>query len=785
MSGGVESEGPSADDTLTLIEDDERDPEAGSDDPDQLSQVWTSCDNLRHLLRERGDPSDGKRHALKSALVYHVPTLALYEHVGRFLKAFERRSATETSASLYVLLFPGEAKDNTGIKDLNDEVIGQWWNGEFIRARFAAIEHVFSPATTSFQVVSQSYKTAFILSYQGDRKQFVALLAELDERLRVILLDILDKAEKSADKRRKKNIKKLRKKLKKKGYRFDIFFGIATRKPAGGSKLEYTYLLVTEALKAASLARYVAKTAGLKKPYAKHLRVLAPDPKKLDPRGKEFDWPVYMKISDMQEKIKALCMKGYTRDTPYVTNEIYIDTVWAVTYLKHRERYWGHPDVIRDVRKKKVKGAPISSGNMDYGTWAAALLVQVWLVVLNLLDYVKRFKGEEFRTKVVALHDEARRLFVQLGTAGSDIDWPALEKVLTRDVRQDHKIAVYESASEFLFYSSAADHAQRIFFSMDVRDMGVELMLHYEHSNREVGHGRSSDVALMEETFRASDAVDERRRVTYRRVAEVFRKHYDQLARSPGGAAATARKAFASASLEKLGSFEEAVQLMLGGDEVYAAVHPLFAEHAASIVRELDQAVLAPDRTIDLRVSIAFSSADQAQDRTGREKVQLSHQEAMRLADQSASVLKALERTQRRIERLIEMLEANPKKKGKAPPLRAALEKLPLKKVFVRLKHGAAGRLAAREHHRLVELLRAGDLRGAQETKKLELVDFDGKVVDAAKLEKDAHAIESKARQEVGADNVRGHPPPATEMPKWLKKLLDGWADDDDKKKKP
>ena len=37
--------------------------------------------------------------------------------------------------SLYVVLFPSEAKDNTGIKDLNDKVLGYQLNTKYIRRR--------------------------------------------------------------------------------------------------------------------------------------------------------------------------------------------------------------------------------------------------------------------------------------------------------------------------------------------------------------------------------------------------------------------------------------------------------------------------------------------------------------------------------------------------------------------------------------------------------------------------------------------------------------------------
>jgi len=79
-----------------------------------------------------------------------------------------------------------------------------------------------------------------------------------------------------------------------------------------------------------------------------------------------------------------------------------------------------------------------------------------------------------------------------------------------------------------------SDYQQRIFFSMDIRDMGVELDASVTRSPTRGGFQRYSDLDLMEATFRSDDPIDTRRRFTYDTVVAVFRKYYDQLAKSPG-----------------------------------------------------------------------------------------------------------------------------------------------------------------------------------------------------------------------------------------------------------
>jgi hypothetical protein len=134
-------------------------------------------------------------------------------------------------------------------------------------------------------------------------------------------------------------------------------------------------------------------------------------------------------------------------------------------------------------------------------------------------------------------------------------------------------------------------------------------MLLYEYSNRQVGHNRYSDADLMGETFRATDPIVARRRATYDAVVAIFRKYYDQLHLNPGTAATVARRYFGGDPGSKLGSFEQSVQVMLGGDEVYIAAHPLFAAVTPAIIGELAAATFDVDRPLDLRASIAFSDA--------------------------------------------------------------------------------------------------------------------------------------------------------------------------------
>ena len=154
---------------------------------------------------------------------------------------------------------------------------------------------------------------------------------------------------------------------------------------------------MTEALKGAALGRYIAKANNLQTRYAQSSVPVPKPDKKGDARGKEYDWNFYLKLSNVAETIKALFVDGsISAKHPYELNQIYIDTVWTVSFMIRKNLFWGNPDVVRDVRKKKLERAPLVKGNMTYSFPIQKDLLELWLVVLNMLDLIKRFVTPEY-----------------------------------------------------------------------------------------------------------------------------------------------------------------------------------------------------------------------------------------------------------------------------------------------------------------------------------------------------------------------------------------------------
>lgn len=516
------------------------------------------------------------------------------------------------------------------------------------------------------------------------------------------------------------------------------------------------FFMLTEAVKASGFARFVAKAKSLKqkvvKPFGKGAD---PDPK-FDTRGKVFQHPEYLMATNRSIEVKRFVATPMEKQKGFLDyNNIYIDKVWTLAFFE--KQFVSNSDVIRDVRKKKVKPPPKPNHKTMFK--AQLELLELWIVLLNIQDFIKDFLEAEFSKEVSRYHEDALMLLANVRDASKPVDLRQLEQFLTRDLRLV-RIAVLGTASEFQFYSAAADEPVRIFFSMDIRDLGVDLLQAYETSSAKVADGKLKGRRLLEQTFRSTDDITQRRRLTYELVVQTFGRYYALLKHSAKvkrtDGRAEARKAFGP-GLEltpELPDFEKAVQIMLGGDEVFVAADPRFEAYEHKIVADLDTTTYKG--RLNMRTSVSYSKVPASAE---REKVQLSHHQAMTEADAALSVLKDLERMHRRIERLIEKLEQNEKKKDDAPKFAERLKKLRLMKLFIRVHWGNPRVLPPKEFARLIGTLRTLGIN-AVDDKDRQLVDYEGTIVNRKELQKEATALEDAVSARVGRDNVRIEPPP-------------------------
>ena len=794
----TDSDGRSADTTFAY-EDRRLDPRYDSTDDETPPPVWKDSDELRRVITAQRPPGPAELARLEDAFRRQLPTMDLYRSIIGHRARVQRGEEKAQRIGLYLVLFPGEGKDNTGLKDLNDRVLGFERCSEFIRLRHDAIKFIFGSG--GFEVVGQDYKTASILALGPERQEFAKRLITLDERLRDALLPLLDRAaddaRKIVDAKKRKArldaIAKTKKAVLKKKYRFDFLFGADSLESPKTTPIETVFLLLTQALKGAGIARFVSKVGsfGKKSPGRKlgARRGVKADDRKLDARGKGYLWREFDQATLTAQEIRKVMTGQQSLGDGSDYFHVFVDKVWTTAFLYYRRKWVGNPDVVRDVRKKALEPPPIRAG-IKWALPGQVALLELWLVSLNILDLVKDFLLPEFRTQIEPYHLRVIEAYDQLHADPAHVDWFRIERLLTHDLRlTSDPYLVLGRASEYRFYSLASDYRARIFFTMDVRDLGVELVLTYEQSNDWIQFHRSIGVDLMEETIIASDALNHRKRIIYARVVEVFRDYFNK-ARSRDAKAL--HKAFGAGSteVEALADFEQAVQIMLGGDEVFVAAHPDYAPHVTAIIGALD-AAQHEGQPLNMRTAVTFSLAEKVPGASGprqREANQRAHYAAMKLANEAPTILKGLERTHRRIERFIELLERNPKKAKRGPAYRERLEKLRLMRIYARSKHGHARVLPRVTYHALLDALESGKLKAASATKHFELVDLDGNVVDDTQLESAMTKLEEEITREVGMDNFHVDPPPDIQMPKWLKKLIDKWAeqeeDEEDKRRR-
>jgi hypothetical protein len=762
------------------------DPELQTGDGAEPSPVWAESQRLRKLVdRQEKRPSDGDRSFLALAVRGQVRTLDLYAEVdGLATEAVNTRNPR--TVTLYVILFPGEGRDRTGIKDLNDKVLGPAHHNTFIAARKKRIAAIFSapPGTggARFATVGQDYKSAYILAVEKTPKDVRDALKTLDQGLREDLIAVLKEAETDstvADKRKEQQ--KLRRTLEKNPkYRFDFLFG-SDSLTADDLPVEVTFLLVTEALKAAGIARYAVKM-NQKGALSQGRRKIPDTPKDQDDRGQPYERRLFLLLAQVADDLKKVVLAGPRQGQPIDYLDVYVNTVWTVTFLLIDLLYYANPTAIRDVRKKLLVKPPKSDG-LKIGLELQIKLMELWIIAVNMIDFPSGFVSDEFPNVVDRLHRRALAAVRNLEKVDVDVAWDELTRLLTQDVRQSgQRVAFQGTPSQFQFYSAVSDFPDQIFFTMDIRDLGVELLNYYEIVTHFIVDQKLGGLDLLNHTLLSNDGTVIRKRFTYDRIVAVFHSHYVDLVGRRGGAATAANSAFGSRVFFTSGplpSFERSVQVMIGGDEFFVGAHPLYAERVSQIIADLDKPFFDPtlgDVDLNMRAAVAFSSAKQIS-RAGsgsttngpgisdaqRQENFKAHDRAMKLSAEAPNVLKDFERAQDAIDRLIRKLETNPKNKNKdkAPAFRTKLDQLGLLRLYARAKFMHASASSPAAYARLHQALAAGDLAGASKTGEFDLVDFNGDEVKGPDLLQQANDLHTVVRRAVGTDNVHFDPPPA------------------------
>jgi hypothetical protein len=782
--------GPNVPETTFAYHDFQLDPKYHNATTKEPPRVWPESQRMREIVEEADPlPPDDVRDLLVQAIHRQVRSLQLFRAVGEVLPVGQQKPRPDNELTLYVILFPGEGKDNTGIKDLNDKVLLYGYTNRFIERRNQVIREIFTTTGPgpSYRTLGQDYKTCFVLAL-GKKPQEVAQdLKQLDKRIVEQLVKTLDEAlaDPNHPEKNKEACRKLKRALAKKGYRFDFLIGSRTRL-AHGDQLDVTFLLITETLKSAGLSRFAVKVAGLRGGFAKDLAAgKVPKPKVGDDRERPYDDDVYLRVSAVAPAIKNFILTSGGQPG-LVLNRILVDKVWTDVFLLFQRLFFGNPDVIRDVRKRLLVPPKLKQGTTS-GFRAQVALLETWLIVLNLIDFVSGFLRSEYRGSLLRLHRTASNLVDDL-LRKAGVHWRQLTPLLTMDVRQRFPVAQLGATSEFPFFAYSSDFQHQIFFTFDVRDLGVDLMLFYELANKRIVDNQLTDANLMAVTFISNNRTLLRKRDTYDEVLKVFRDVHGRIRAAETRRAVTGAIQAVGAGVHRSGeipNFAQSIQVMIGGDEIFVAAHPLYAGHVSEIIRTLDGRA-SGDQLLNLRAGVGFSAAKSAAgpgptfgpqiSPDQRRNNQLSHDRALNAASNGTGALKPFERQQRRMERLIDMLEDSRKKEKNdlVPGFRKRLDDLHLMRMYARAQHGSPQPLPDATYGRLIEALRNEDVPTALRNGE-ELVDFEtNKPVDVDRLRADADKLDADLLRAVGLENFQVGLPPMIKgkLPKVAKWVL-------------
>ena len=147
-----------------------------SDDSTTLPAVWVRSDAVARAL-DATTVTPESRSILLQAVARQLNT-AWYYLVLRLDRAAAEGAATP-ELDFFALVFPGETRDNTGVKDLNDKILGYHSNNRYRELYQAAIQDIFN--AHRFHVLGQNYKSAYFgtSSEDGSRQRFDQALVEL------------------------------------------------------------------------------------------------------------------------------------------------------------------------------------------------------------------------------------------------------------------------------------------------------------------------------------------------------------------------------------------------------------------------------------------------------------------------------------------------------------------------------------------------------------------------------------------------------------------------------
>ncbi len=557
------------------------------------TSAWDTAAKQKSALESvrKGSTTPEERDHLIAQVKSQVPDIEL-----------ATMAAKGDANTIVSLVFPGGGE--TGIKRMNDDLVGYALSTELIHSRDVIIRDVFKKY--GITIVEQSYKSTTLATSMGHVELATAIkgaLAEIDTQMKGALVAVLHKGAdhwtaernkhqpdsddyKLVDKRVQAIAKLTADTLGKTNFQFNMQVGTAdlTHKTGAG----YDEVLATKmnANKAAIMAREEG---------------LARTTDRGDTRAMAFDKTEFVHYANdavgMKEKLKALKLPFHGEERDVIVNG-QVDR-----------------DLLRALRKGKLDPKTMSEEQQK-----TLKLLDAYFNRVNSLDYLKRFtknETEQQAKKVADAQELVHQLEIDMPVSNEAAD--ALQLVLAGTRAQA------DTASAATFYNEAEQKQNRVILNADIKDMGLDLFESNAKAIDSIASGKK-DVASASNS--ASDGI-----VNFKRKAEnAFRKFYtDRLLPE------AIRRAKAQHRPDLVERFQKEPRplLLLGGDEITVSLDHGFEE--LGLVGEAVAKLNSPE-VANARVSVTETG-----DASGR----AGHMAAMDRSQIGHDLLKSVEEMSR------------------------------------------------------------------------------------------------------------------------------------------
>jgi hypothetical protein len=433
---------------------------------------------------KQGTATEAHRKLAAEAIERQVPDVALTVAVGKGAK------------TVVSVVTPGGGK--TGIKSLNDDLVGKALADELIKERNQVFEDVF--AKHGLEVIYTSYKTVTVVSSKSPAEIGDALrlsIHEIDVAMKPKLRSILDKGEAAWNaklgehaagsddfKAAKKRVDAIR--LLQKDPDLTFAFQLGAAEIQGGKNASYEQILSSEmnATKAAIMARDTSPDGRGGKEIG-------------DQRGLVYSQEEFVKfakatiaMSDaFQNEKRTLPWAGEQREIIDANGNIDREIAYA-------------------VRKHKLTNDNVG----EQGTTLTEL--KRLIDRINALDYMTRYRSEQLDTAGVDVK-RAVELVHQLRDLKATVTSDAaadVAKTLEGDVARSG------TASEAQFLNRAAKTKDRVVLNADIKDLGLDVAEGNLQAMEGIAGGKSVDAV----SRGASDEIVRRKEIIVQKLTTYY-----------------------------------------------------------------------------------------------------------------------------------------------------------------------------------------------------------------------------------------------------------------------